>query len=43
MTFDRVQVEDLLEIIEIICSNIGYPRLIEEDMLVDYSTYFGIC
>jgi hypothetical protein len=38
-----MKVEDLLEIIEIICSNAGYSRCIKEDMLIDYCTYFDIC
>ena len=34
---------DLLEIIEIICSNAGYSRFINENMLADHLTYFDIC
>ena len=43
MNFDRLKLEDLLEIIEIICSNAGYSRFINEDMLADHRTYFDIC
>jgi hypothetical protein len=43
MSWERVELKDLLEIIEIICSNIGYSRLIEEEMLADHRTYFDIC
>jgi hypothetical protein len=33
----------LVELMEIVCSNAGYSRFIDEKMLVEWRTYFDIC
>jgi hypothetical protein len=38
-----VNLGDLLELIELVCSNVAYSRFVNEAMLIDYKTYFDIC
>lgn len=32
-----------MELMEIVCSNAGYSRFVDEKMLVEWRTYFDIC